>query len=52
MMLVLQIAAVYTPGIQRVLHTEPLALYGWGVITLCSLPLFIVPELYKWLWSK
>ncbi|HDO7840931.1 TPA: cation-transporting P-type ATPase [Legionella pneumophila] len=52
MMLVLQVAAVYTPWLQRVLHTEPLALYDWGVITLCSLPLFIVPELYKWLWSK
>ncbi len=43
----LQVAAVYVPGLQNVLHTVPLGWHDWGVIALISLPLFIVPEIYK-----
>ncbi len=46
-MLALQIIAIYTPWLQRVLHTVPLSATEWTVIFFCSLPLFIIPEIYK-----
>ncbi|QLZ68522.1 cation-translocating P-type ATPase [Legionella sp. PC1000] len=48
-MLGLQIAAIYTPGLQRILHTVPISIMNWSVIIICSLPLFLLPELYKYL---
>lgn len=51
-MLMLQIIAIYTPGLQHVLHTVPLTIREWAMILLTSLPLFIIPEIYKWLKYK
>jgi P-type Ca2+ transporter type 2C len=51
-MLALQITAIYTPGLQRVLHTVPLTATEWAAIFFCSLPLFIIPEIYKWIRYK
>lgn len=51
-MLGLQICAVYISVLQRVLHTVPLRFAEWSVIILSALPLFIIPEIYKWLRSK
>ncbi|MEO8496772.1 MAG: HAD-IC family P-type ATPase [Planctomycetota bacterium] len=45
--LVLQIAAVYVPLLQKVLHTAPPSLADWGVITGCSLLPVAVVELVK-----
>ena len=47
-MMGLQVAAVHVPGLQEVLHTVPLSAGEWGVIALAALPLFAVPEVYKW----
>lgn len=51
-MLALQICAVYVGGLQKILHIIPLSISEWGVIVLSALPLFILPEIYKWLRSK
>lgn len=51
-MLTLQIAAIYTPRLQHILHTVPLTMTEWVVILLSALPLFIIPEIYKWLRFK
>ena len=45
--LILQIAAVYVPLLQRVLHTVPPTVSEWGVITGCSLLPVVVVELVK-----
>lgn len=45
--LLLQIAAVYVPLLQRLLHTVPPTLVEWGVITVCSLLPVVVVELVK-----
>lgn len=50
-MTALQVAAVYAPPLQRILHTAPLTLADWGIILLACLPLFIVPEMYK-IWRR
>ncbi len=42
-----QVAAVYFPPLQRMLHTVPLRLEDWGLIFAVALPIFIVMELYK-----
>ncbi|MCW8445426.1 cation-transporting P-type ATPase [Fluoribacter gormanii] len=46
-MMGLQVAAVYTPTLQHVLHTTSLSVSNWGVILVSALPLFLIPELYK-----
>ncbi|MHB1220502.1 MAG: cation-translocating P-type ATPase [Gammaproteobacteria bacterium] len=51
-MLALQITAIYTPWLQHVLYTVPLTMKEWATILLSSLPLFIIPEIYKWLRYK
>ncbi len=51
-MLGLQVTAIYTPGLQRILHTVPLSIMHWGVILLCALPIFLLPELYKMIKNK
>lgn len=42
--LLVQVLAVYLPGLQHVLHTVPLTLSDWGVILVAGLPVFLVPE--------
>ena len=42
-----QVAAVYWPPMQLLLHTEALGWAQWQVIALLTLPLLILPELYK-----
>ena len=51
-MLGLQVMAIYTPGLQRILHTVPLSIIHWGVILSCALPIFLLPELYKIIKNK
>ena len=43
----LQIAAVYTPFLQYVLHTVPLSLAEWGIIILVASSIIIVEEVRK-----
>lgn len=45
---VLQFAAIYAPALQRVLHTAPLGPRDWAVLLAAALPLFLVPEAFKW----
>ena len=42
-----QVAAVYWAPLQALLHTAPLGMAQWQMIGLFTLPLIIVPELYK-----
>ena len=46
-MTMMQLAAVYMPMLQNVLHTVPLSGREWAMIMMTMLPLLIVPELYK-----
>ncbi|MBY6201305.1 HAD-IC family P-type ATPase [Maritalea mobilis] len=46
-MVLAQIAAVYWPPIQTLLHTAPLSLDHWGSILVLAVPLLVVPELVK-----
>lgn len=46
-MLTLQIAAVYVPGLQHALQTVPLGVADWGIIILVALPVFLIPEILK-----
>ncbi len=45
--LLLQVAAVYTPFLQAVLHTVPLTAEDWGIAFACSLAPIAVVELVK-----
>ncbi len=44
-----QVAAVYWPPLQTVLHTVPLGVDNWIMIAVLALPLIVVPELFKWI---
>lgn len=44
----LQIAAVYVPFLQHLLHTVPLRLEDWLLIFEVAVPIFIAVESYKW----
>jgi Ca2+-transporting ATPase len=46
--IVLQFAVVYLPVMQGALHTVAIAWQDWFVILVVALPVFIVPECYKW----
>ncbi len=46
-MLGAQMAAVYWPPLQTLLHTTALGWEHWGVIAVLTLPLLIVPEVIK-----
>lgn len=46
-MTVMQMAAIYIPAFQKVLHTVPLSGWEWFFILMVMLPLFAVPEIYK-----
>ncbi len=43
----MQVAALYVPFLQRVLHTVPLSVQDWIAIFAVMLPLLVVPEIYK-----
>ncbi|QDT02096.1 Calcium-transporting ATPase 1 [Rubripirellula lacrimiformis] len=43
----LQIAAVYVPVMQSVLHTVPLSLADWGLIVVVAMPIFVLVEIIK-----
>lgn len=43
----LQVAAVYIPALQAVLHTVPLRLVDWGLIVVVALPIFVLVESMK-----
>lgn len=43
-----QMAAVYWPPLQTLLHTQALGWEHWGLIAALTLPLLIVPEAIKW----
>ncbi len=45
--ILLQLAAIYIPLLQRVLHTTPLATADWAVIVACSLAPVAISELVK-----
>jgi len=45
--LLLQVAAVYLPFLQTVLHTVPLAVADWGLIAACALTPVAIVELIK-----
>lgn len=45
--LALQLAAVYQPLLQRILHTNPPSLADWGLIAVCSLLPVAVVEMTK-----
>jgi len=47
LMVAAQLAAVYWPPLQLLLHTEALALEHWQIIALLAAPLVIVPEVVK-----
>lgn len=51
-MLGLQVIVLYVPGLQVVFHTVPLTSFDWSIIALAALPLFLVPEIYKWYQCK
>jgi Ca2+-transporting ATPase len=42
-----QVAAVYWPPLQLLLHTVPIGFSEWSMIALAALPLLILPELAK-----
>ncbi len=46
-MTAMQLAALYVPFLQEILHTVPLSADEWGIIVLAILPIFLVPEFYK-----
>lgn len=48
----LQVCAVYTPFLQRTLHTVPLAWSDWVMIVVFAVPVVLVPELWKWFRSR
>ncbi|TWU50548.1 Calcium-transporting ATPase [Rubripirellula tenax] len=43
----LQVAAVYVPALQSVLHTVPLSLTDWMLIVAVALPVFVLVEIIK-----
>jgi Ca2+-transporting ATPase len=45
----LQIAVVYLPFFQRILHTVPLEFSDWIMLFLLGLPVLIAGEIYKYL---
>lgn len=48
-MFLMQAAALYIPALQQILHTVPLSVHNWLIIGIVSLPLFAVPEAYKYI---
>jgi Ca2+-transporting ATPase len=48
----LQVAAVYLPPLQTVLHTVPLGWTDWLVIGAVAVPIFLIGETAKWLRTR
>ena len=48
-MIGLQVAAVYVPAMQSVLHTVPLTATDWGLLLVIALPIFVITESIKWI---
>jgi Ca2+-transporting ATPase len=48
----LQILALYTPFLQKVLHTQPLALSEWLIIILIASSIIVIEEIRKWFYRK
>ncbi|MDX2344843.1 MAG: HAD-IC family P-type ATPase [Acidimicrobiia bacterium] len=48
----LQVAAVYLPPLQNVLHTVPLTWTDWLVIAAVAAPILLIGETVKWLRSR
>ena len=46
-----QVAAVYWPPLQLLLHTQAIGLSEWGMILALALPILVVPEIVKTLAS-
>jgi Ca2+-transporting ATPase len=44
----MHLAAIYLPALQRVLHTTGLGWTDWALTLAVALPLFVVPETLKW----
>ena len=47
-----QIAAVYVPVLQAMLHTVPIGWDQWAMIAAFSIPIIVVPEILKTLWPQ
>ena len=45
----LQVAAVYLPFLQQILHTTALGWKEWGIIVAAAVPLFVIVETYKYI---
>ncbi len=52
MVICLQLAAVYTPFLQKVLHTVPLSLLEWLIIVLVAFSIILVEEIRKFFYRK
>jgi magnesium-transporting ATPase (P-type) len=50
--LVLQLFAMYTPFMNKVLYIKPISLYSWLILLLVGIPLIIVMETYKKIKSR
>jgi Ca2+-transporting ATPase len=48
----LQILAIYTPFLQKVLHTQPLVLSEWLIIILIASSIVVIEEIRKWFYRK
>ena len=49
--LLVHVAAMYIPLLQRVLKTEPVDLTTWAVLFGLALTVFLAMELHKWSWA-
>jgi len=45
----LQLLAVYNPFMHKMLHTTALGWADWGLMALFAVPVFLIPEMFKWL---
>ncbi|NDL65686.1 cation-transporting P-type ATPase [Acerihabitans arboris] len=51
-LILLQLAIIYLPFMNRAFGTEPLPAYYWGVTLLVSIGIFIIVEIEKWLFAR
>lgn len=47
-----QIAAAYIPGLNTTLQLEPILLHEWLLLLPAALSIFVVMELFKWVWRS
>jgi len=50
--IVLQVLAVYTPFLQKILHTTPLGAYDWLIAIIVALSIVVAEELRKLFYNK